>query len=200
MRTARGFTLIELIITATIFAMVAVLLGTLTSAGLRTWNQNRAQADAQENARTALAQVSKLIREATSADNGSYAIAAASNQSLTFFGDWDNNGSHDQIHLFLQGTQLKLGVIAPTGAPATYPAGNEVVRVLTNNVQNGATAVFSYYDENFTGSQAALIAPVNIPAIRIVHLKLIIDADTAQAPSALTLETSVSFRNLKDNL
>lgn len=200
LKSHQGFTLIEIIITSSILAAILTLVGTLASTGLRSWAQNRDQVEAQETGRTAFARVSKLIREAQPADNGSYTIAAASDQSLTFYADADNDGANEQVRIFLQGTQLKMGVIKPTGSPVTYPAGNATLQVLANNIRDGGNPIFTYFDGNFTGTEPALTTPIAIQNVRLVHVKITVDADTTKAPNALILETNMAFRNLKDNL
>lgn len=199
-QSGAGFTLLEVVITAGILAVIGTLVGTLASTGLRSWSQNQAQVEVQEKARTALTRITLLVREAQPADNGSYTIAAAAAQSLTFYADSDNDGGNEQIRIFLQGTDLMLGRIVPTGSPVTYPAGNETLEILVRDVRNGAGSIFAYYDGNFTGSQAPLTFPVTIQNIRLVHVTLTIDNDTNAPPSAITLETNMAFRNLKDNL
>jgi hypothetical protein len=72
--------------------------------------------------------------------------------------------------------------------------------VISSFIRNGANPIFTYFDKNFTGTQPALTQPVNLLNVRLVHLNLQVDVDPAQPPTPITLETSVSFRNLKDNL
>lgn len=199
-QSGAGFTLVEIIITASIFALVMTLLGTFAASGFRAWNQNREQVDAQESARAALARMTKLIRRATASDNGAYVIATAAAQTLTFYANVDADTSHEQVRFFLQGTDLKIGITQPVGQPATYPAANEAVSVLASGVRNGASPIFLYYDTNYTGSQSALTQPVNIQDVRLVNITLSIDPDLTQPPTAINLQTSVSFRNLKNNL
>ncbi|MEK7631795.1 MAG: prepilin-type N-terminal cleavage/methylation domain-containing protein [Patescibacteria group bacterium] len=196
----KGFTLLEVVITASILAAVATLAATLASTGFQNWDRNREQVESQESARTALTRISKLIREAQPADNGSYTIAAAAAQTITFYADADNDGGHEQVRLFLQGTQLKMGIIKPAGSPVSYPVGNETVQTLVSGIQNGGAPVFTYYDGNFTGTQAPLTLPITIQNVRLVHIALIIDADPTKIPTAITVETNMAFRNLKDNL
>jgi prepilin-type N-terminal cleavage/methylation domain-containing protein len=201
MRIYKGFTLIELVITASIFAMVGTGLGVLAYTGFRSWDQNRAQVDAQENAREALTRVTKTVREAQPSNNGSYPIFDAEAQTLTIYADVDGDGNREQVRYFLSGTQLKQGTIKPVGTtPATYPAGNESVTVISNFIRNNADPIFTYFDKNFTGTQAALTQPVNLLNVRLVHINLMVDVDPSKPPTVITLETSVSFRNLKDNL
>jgi prepilin-type N-terminal cleavage/methylation domain-containing protein len=200
MRHNSGFTLVEVIITATIFAIVMTLLGVFAASGVRAWNQNRDQVEAQETARTALARITKIVREAQPSNNGSYPIAVAAAQSLTFYANTDTDIDREQVHIFLQGTNLMLGTIQPVGEPASYPAGNEAVTTLATGIRNGASAIFQYFDTSYTGSEPALTFPVALQDVRLVHISLVIDADSNQLPLPVTLETSISFRNLKDNL
>lgn len=195
-----GFTLLEVVITASILAAISTLVGVLASAGMRMWGQNQAQVEAQEKARTALTRITRLVREAKPADNGSYTIAGASAQSLSFFADADNDSDSEQIRIFLQGTDLMIGTIEPSSSPVTYPAGNEVVQKLIGDVRNGTDPIFAFYDSSYTGTQAALTFPVTIQDIRLVHVTLVIDADLNNVPTPITLETKMAFRNLKDNL
>jgi prepilin-type N-terminal cleavage/methylation domain-containing protein len=201
-RTAsiKGFTLIELLITASIIATIGTLLGVFATSGFRAWSQNREQVEAQENARVAMARMTKLIRRASTSENGAYAIATAAAQTLTFYANVDSDTSREQVRFFLQGTDLKIGITQPVGQPATYPAGNEVASVLVSGVRNGVSPIFLYYDTNYTGTQVALAQPVNIQDVRLVHITLSIDVDPTKAPTAIDLQTSVSFRNLKNNL
>ncbi len=200
MHRPSGFTLVEVIVTASIFAIVATMLGTFAAFGLRTWNQNREQVDAQEQARTALARITRLVREAQPSNNGSYPIAAAAAQSLTFYANADADADREQVRFFLQGSDLKLGFIQPVGQPASYPAGSEAVSTLVTGVRNGAAPIFQYFDTSYTGSEAALTFPVTLQDVRLVTVLLSIDADPSQTPAAIDLQTSVAFRNLKDNL
>ncbi len=195
-----GFTLVEMLITAGLLALIGTLLGVFASSGFRAWSQNREQVDAQEGARAALARMTKLIRKATASENGGYALATTAAQTLSFYANVDTDASREQVRFFLDGTNVKVGITQPVGQPATYPAASETASVLVSGVQNGASPVFQYYDTNYTGSQAALAQPVNVQDVRLVHITLAIDADPSKPPTAIDLQTSVSFRNLKNNL
>ena len=195
-----GFTLIEVLVTAGILAIVGTLLGVFTVSGLKEWDRSRSQVEAQESARAALARMTKIIREVKNSDNGSYPLAAATAQSLTVFANVDSDNDQEQIRFFLENSQMKIGIIEPTGSPATYPAGNEAISILASNIRNGANQIFSYYDKNYTSNEAALSIPVNLLNVRLVKINLSIDFNPNLPPLPIEMQTSVTFRNLKDNL
>ncbi|RJO59237.1 type II secretion system protein [Candidatus Parcubacteria bacterium] len=199
-KSGAGFTLVEVIITAGILGIVGTLLGVFATTGFREWDRNRAQVEAQEASRQALARMTKIIREAQPSNNGSYPILAAAAQSLTVYANVDADLDREQVRLFLDNGQIKIGIINPTGSPATYPTGNEQIQALASFVQNGANPVFAYYDKNYSGSQAALSFPVNLQDVRLVKITLTIDYDPNQPPTPIEMQSSIVFRNLKDNL
>jgi hypothetical protein len=71
---------------------------------------------------------------------------------------------------------------------------------MVHNITNGNSGIFSYYDSSYDGTTAALTTPVTISAIRLVKVSLVIDADPGKSPTAVTITTQTSIRNLKDNL
>lgn len=145
-----------------------------------------------------------MVREARSASPsgiGAYPIAEAGTQSFAFYSDIDNDGIQERVRYFLSATDLKKGVIEPTGSPLQYnPASEQVTTLLARNVQNGAQPVFTYYDTNYDGTTAPLSQPVTTATIRLVKISIVIDADPNREPAPKTFTSQVSLRNLKDNL
>ncbi len=195
-QSSAGFTLLEVVISLTLVVTVFVI---VVSAVVSAFRDNRAQQStlaATDHAQQIVRSTVSLIRQAESSPTGAYPIIAATNSSLTFY--TANGNAVQQARLFLNGTWLQLGRIQPVGSPATYPANQEVVTTVLTGVQNGAQALFQYYDKNYTGSQAALnpIVPANI---RLVRLTVIYDDNPAAPPAASTIELQAQLRNLKDN-
>ncbi len=86
----------------------------------------------------------------------------------------------------------------PGGNPLSY-SGAETVVVLAYNMTNQSLnlPVFLYYDQNFSGTEAALVQPVSVTAIRLVKIQLELEKNPTASPVPLHAETTVLIRNLK---
>lgn len=154
-----------------------------------------------QDAKSVLRIMVKETRSAAPSSVGAYPIAEAGTQSFAFYSDIDNDGIQERVRYFLSASDLKKGVIKPSGSPLQYnPASEQVTTLLARNVSNGATPVFTYYDTNYDGATAPLSQPVTMSDIRLVKISIIIDADPNREPVAKTFTSQVSLRNLKDNL
>jgi prepilin-type N-terminal cleavage/methylation domain-containing protein len=152
--SSQGFTLIELLvvmIAAGILAtaMLGLYLGVVRSAadtGNRIINQ--------DDARTAVNQIGRYIRMATSSafnqTSISDAIALAQPQELVFYADIDGDSIPDKVRYYVSGLSLKMATVAPdmTTNPPSYPAYTTDGVVMLNGMRNGAAAIFTYYETN----------------------------------------------------
>lgn len=198
--TQRGFTVLQLVIWIGIASMVAVA---ALNVQRSVWSLNRIASNSitsQADARKAFKIMSAEIRSLSPSSLGAYPIEAASSNSITFFADIDNDNIKERVRYYVSGTNLRRGIVEPTGSPLTYNSGNEVSTTLVQYLSNGATPYFSYYDSSYTGSSAALSSPINLTAVRLVKIQLIIDKNAASAPVPITMTTQISLRNIKDNL
>ena len=154
-----------------------------------------------QDARAVLRTMACEIRTASPSNLGTYPVATASPQTFTFYSDIDDDGLKERVRYFLDGVDLKKGIVKPSGNPLMYdPASETVVAVLVHNVRNDAQNIFDYYDTNYDGTTDPLPEPIDIISARLVKITIIIDADPNRAPSAKTFTSQVSMRNLKDNL
>jgi len=193
-----GFALLETLFGLSIFILVAVALalfgrniwiyGSFISTGL---------GDTHE-VRTLLKRMSAEIRTASTAETGAYVINSASSSGFTFYSDIDDDGITERVRYFVENTDLKKGVLEPSGSPFSYNPVNEVVTIPLSGVTT--SAVFSYYDENYDGTSAPLSSPISIPLVRLVKIAVSVDKDPNRAPTARVFSTQISIRNLKDNL
>lgn len=189
--TKRGFSLIEIILALTIFSLLLI---TLVSFEAGIFRQNvfyQGSLATNQSVRLALKQMVAALRAAGPSDGGAYPIAAASARAITFYSDLDKNGSRERVRYFLDGTELKRGVIESGGMPPVYNPAAEQYRVLVSNLSDPNQLIFTYYDRNYTGTSTALSYPVYLPAIRLVKISLKLN---------LTYSTRVMIRSLKDNL
>lgn len=194
----QGFTLVEIITTLFITGVLSVALSALFVWGMRLWGASDEQARAIEQIRKGYEQTVKEIREMQTASNGAYPIERADAVELIFYVNTDADDERERVRLTLLNETLQKGVIQPVGTPATYPPGTETVTTIAKYVRN--TAVFSYYDQSYTGSQNPLSSPVNANLVRLVRISLSIDANPQTPPGAFDLSTNITLRNLKQNL
>lgn len=194
-----GFTLVEILVAMGIFVFLAAATVTLFLSSWRyngiIWEQLKTQ---NEGRKTSQDFVNEL-RTASPSSIGAYPIEAASGTAITFYSNIDTDSLRERIHYFLSGRNLKRGVIKPTGNPLTYNLLNEVVTDVAHDVANTSTAIFYYYDGNYSGSEAPLSSPVNVTKIRMVKMTLQLDEDPHLTPVPFFIESKGLLRNLKDN-
>ena len=195
-----GFTLVEILVAIFIITLIGIA---IINFQIDIFSLNKTSSenlDAQTDARNTLKTVSAELRSMAPSNNGSYAIALAATSSITFYVDIDNDNLKEQVRYFQDSTNLKKGIIKPSGIPLTYNPASEEITNLINNLANGSSPIFYYFDKNYDGTSSPLEIPVNIPSVRLVKINIIIDKDSNQAPGVITVTTQVSLRNLKDNL
>ena len=199
-KRSAGITILEMIIVLGIFGVVLTITTTYFWMSLRAQNRSVKHIVAQSNARRALTNMAGEIRSNMYSDAGSYPIEVAEGQSLTLYTNVDDDVNAEKVRYFIDGTDLRRGVIEPTGQPPSYPTGNEEVNTLASYVANGANDLFTYYDRDYEGTTSPLPSPVNKSNVRLIRINLIIDVDSNTPPDPITVTTEAQLRNLKDNL
>ncbi len=91
------------------------------------------------------------------------------------------------------GTELKKGVIEPTGTPVQYPSAQEKISLLTSYVRN-SPPIFEYFDAN--GNKITEI-PARLIDTKLMKVYLVINVYPNRPPNEFGLESSVQLRNLK---
>ena len=154
LRGSHGFTLIELLVVMLIVGIVAGGMLSLYYGVMRSFADTGNRIVNQDDARTAVNQISRYLRMASSSASNltsvSDAIALASPQELVFYADINGNGKSDKVRYYLSGTSMKMATVAPntSTSPATYPGYTTDGVVVMNGIQNGATPIFTYYQMN----------------------------------------------------
>jgi prepilin-type N-terminal cleavage/methylation domain-containing protein len=198
-RTQSGFTLLELIIAASI-ATIAIAVVTSLAIDVTGFSVSLGNRIEQEQELAPfLRLIVSEIRSIGPAENGAYHIAQAEDQSFTFFGDVDNDGTFEQVRYFLDGTVLRKGVIEPTQTqPVTYPPASETVSDVVTGLVAGT--VFTYFDEGYPPIVTPLPNPVQVTDVRLVTITLTVDKDPAVEPGPSTLSVSATIRNLRGDI
>ena len=199
-----GFTLVELLVVIVLAGLIAAAVFGFLFSLTNVFNSQEARIQNQDDARTAINQVSRYIRMATSsADNQtsqSNSIANASPQDLEFYCDLDGDGIAEKARYYLSGTTLKMQSVDPnwvlTPTPHwTYPAYTIDGIVVQNAVLNGSGPVFRYY-KNVSGSMVEFTP--NTAALRqlvvTVGISVTVNEKPKLAKGNVQLATNVEIR------
>jgi prepilin-type N-terminal cleavage/methylation domain-containing protein len=190
----KGFTLIEVIISIGILSGIILVLSIFSfdifDFGIFLGENVIAQQEIQLTMRNMVAE----MRGMSQSVNGAYPVESASQNAIVFFSDRDGDGLAERIRYYLDGSTLNRGVIKPTGNPLTYSVEESITEAVHNIYSAGN--IFSYYDLNYSGTQAELSFPVNIPAIRLVKINLTVDPNPGDISSRVNFTNSINVRNL----
>jgi len=93
-----------------------------------------------------------------------------------------------------QDSQLKKGVINPTGQPPSYPSDQEEVWTLTSYVRN-TPPIFKYFDQQ--GNEITEL-PTRLVDTKLMEVYLIVNINPNRSPQDFELRSAVQLRNLKD--
>lgn len=201
LKNKKGFTLVETLISIAIIVVIGLALTTFERDIFFLNNSLQGNLSAQIGARRVLRTVIRELRGASPSSLGAYTINQAGTSTLIFYTNIDEDTLKERVRYFLQGGELRRGVIKPTGNPLAYNSANESVEVIIRDVINSSTTpIFDYFDSYFTGTSSPLMQPVDTLAVRLIRVTVIIDKDTNRPPGAITVTSMGTLRNLKDNL
>jgi type II secretory pathway pseudopilin PulG len=197
-----GFTLLETIIVLGIFIFVSSVVMTFIVLDLKAHRFALEQNEAIRHAQKGIQLMVKEIREASTGDNGDYPINSADDQTFIFYGDIDQDEAVERVRYFLDGTELKKGIIEPSGWPIEYSLADEVVKTISKYVRNGDEPIFYYYNGDWPGDTInnPMTTPADVDQIKLIKMHLKINFNPQIAPDDFELETYAQIRNLKDNL
>lgn len=196
----RGTSLVEVTVVVGITAIVTLGAASFIILSFRNQRVIDDQLFGQKEARRIVSEIVNTVRTAEQSSIGSYPIAEATTSSLTVYTNIDKDSLRERVRYWLLGTELKKGVLKPSGNPLSY-TGTEQVTTIAHNVQNNAqgTATFEYFDESYAGSGVGMSSPVTIPSIRMVKIVIEIERDASVSPVPLKVESLTQIRNLKEN-
>ena len=190
----KGFTLIEVVVLMTGLVLVITAIVSSLRYVYRAQRFAFDQADAMRSARLGIEKMVQDFREASYADDGAFPIVSMATSSISFYSDYDDDNKLEKLRYFIDGTDLKKGIIESSGSPLTYSAGDEVLSVISTNVRNNSTdtAMFTYYDKS-----GALMSDYNdIANVAFVTVRLIVNLHPERGPEDFELRSSASLRNV----
>jgi len=191
MNDKKGFTLIELMIALSIMVIIFIIGSEFIVKSFKSLTFTSEQDTAIQNARKIMEKVTKEIRECANSERGDYPISEIGDQTLTFYGDVDNDGSAERIHYFVQDS-IFIKEATKAGTDKEYNSAIST-STIAEYVNNQSIPIFTYFDSN--NATTTLINNV-----RMIKVKLRLNVTPWRAPDDYDLETNIELRNLKDNL
>lgn len=191
----KGFTLVEVIVSIGIFALMMGAISALFITLYRSQKNDIALIERTRLAGFALEKMSDEIRRANRAENGNFHLAITGGQNIVFYSDIDADGLTEKIAYELEGTNINRTVVEPGTNFLYQEAGVETV--LCAGVRNGSNPIFLYYDEDYTGNEEPMSSPVDNVAVRVVGISLDVNTDNSGLATPFHLGTKVQIRNLK---
>ena len=151
----KAFTLVETIVVIGLFTILALGLNTLFIHIFKTSQNNLSTMDNIDHVDSIVMTFNQEIRSATIGTDGSFPFNQANDTSLIFFSNYRQaSNTVAEIHYYLANNIL-------------YKNGT----ALLENVPND-NPLFSYYDQNYTGSSTPLTQPIDVSQIKYVTLNL----------------------------
>lgn len=196
----KGFTLLEGLVAMGIFLLLIVPITGFLINGFRyntvIWEQLKTQNDG----RRALRETVDVLRKVETSSLGGFPIVSAGSYDLTVYSNVDTDSYREKVRFWLDGTTLKKNIVKPSGSPLSY-AGVGTTIEIAHDVVNIAKnmPLFTFYDENYTGTESALTSPISVTAVRLIKIDLEIEKDATKTPVPLRVESMVQIRNLKIN-
>jgi hypothetical protein len=204
-RHREGFTLIEIVLVVAMTAGVVFVVASFRSNLDMMENLLNQKLQSRQDIDQSMQIMTTEIRSAGPSSLGAYAIESASTSSFAFFSDTDKDGVYERVRYFVATTTgatttIKRGIVKPTGNPLVYATSSETVTTaIVNVIRPSSTPVFSYFDANYTGSEAALASPVDATRIRLVKVNIYADINPSTAPIPTLFSTMINIRNLRTN-
>lgn len=194
-----GFTLLEMIIVFGLFAVVTVVIGIFSADISSLGGFVQKNLENQQDLEQVFQLIVTEIRSMAPSGTGAYPIGSASTSSLSFYVDYDKDNIVERIRYFVATSTVERGVIEPTGSPAVYATSSEVMKTVVRNVVATSTPLFRYYDANYTGAQAPLVPPIDIPSIRLIKVFVLADTNPGVTPEPTAYLRTITIRNLRNN-
>jgi len=199
----RGFTLIEIIITISIFLAIMFFVSALTNDIFLNSNKSLLSMDNIDQARIISSAFANEIRSATIGNNGSYPLNKADQFEIIFYSNFgsENPLISNRIRYYISENNLCKGTIIPSGNPLDYELSSESVSVIQSDLQNQENPLFYYYSGEYDGSSEPLENPVNINDVRFIKINLIVPNRSSEEDcGTFSVSSGATIRSVKSNL
>ena len=187
-----GFTLVETIVVVGLTAFMMVVLGQLIRYFYQTNAYVLEQSKAVDSARRSIENAMSDVRQASYGADGSYPLLSAGTSTITFYANIVPGSAVEKVRYYISGSTLYRGVTEPAGNPPSYAGQPETNTLVVDNIRNGTTSLFRYFDANGT----ELTPPINISEVASIRATVLTDVNPERAPNVYTLSGAATLRNL----
>jgi len=200
--TTNGFTILEVIISTAIVSVLVAAVYLLQNFVLDQQQITMNSYVSVDYANSAMQTIVRDLRNARFGDDGSFILQTANDQELVFFSDVDFDQVTEKVHYFLDGNELKRGIIKPSSYPITYPQSEEKIKVINSDIRNANQPVFYFYNGDWPKDTTNNPLPTNqrLSQTRLIKISLIVNSSPNQQNTNYQLDSFVQLRTLKDNL
>lgn len=148
---------------------------------------------------SSLKNFSRYLREACQSSTGEYLIHFANDFELVFFSNIDDDLAIERVRIFLENTQLKMGIAEAGGFPATYPENDQEVRIIGTGIVNTVEQpIFYYYNRDYPQDQ------INNPLqgeffpqeIGLIQMDVYANIEPGHTPENMRMQTFIRPRNI----
>jgi prepilin-type N-terminal cleavage/methylation domain-containing protein len=200
-RPQRGFTLVELLMAIALASIFSLALYGFFFAGIDAMRTHESQAKAQSSGRTAIDRFAREARQAVSPDDGlTPPIISVTPTSAEFYYDPSRSASSitprpQRVRYSVVSGQLVRERATPIGSVPPFAYGGYGAKeVLIDNLQNGATPVFSAVTEKGVAMASTVSGP-QARDIAQISVRLFVGQKTGNTATTLELSTDVGLRN-----
>jgi prepilin-type N-terminal cleavage/methylation domain-containing protein len=194
-----GFTLVEILVSISIFSVLIILIALMFSNVFTGSKQQLLAVDNIEQSRLVTSQFLNEMRNATTGVDGSYALGQAGDSQIIFYAKTKGTNTVNRVRYYLSAGKLYKGIVVPTGNPLAYNLASESVKIAQNDVTNAT--IFAYYDDTYSGTQNPLSQPININSVKFIKINMTVKTQVKDNSNAtFTVSEGVAIRGLKTNL
>lgn len=197
-RLRRGFSLLELVLVIGIFGGLTVIISSFGEQVQLMSNLINQNLQVEQELSETFKVIVTEIRSMGPSSAGAYPIVAASTSSLAFYSDIDQDGTFELVRYFFATSTFERGIVEPTGVPPIYATSSEIVKTAVRNVLF-ASSSFQYFGSGYTGVEAPLASPIDLPQVRVVRITVTADINPKVAPKPTTFTNTITVRNLRSN-
>jgi len=142
------------------------------------------------------------LREARDGENGAYPIEVAADNEVIFYSDVDNDQKTERVRYYLDGNNLRRGLVEPTGDPAGYNLAEENVKLVSDKLVAGGEPLLTYYNKDYPGDTVnnPLSLANRLLNTRVIRIHVEVGLSSEFIAKNFNWDSMVQLRNLANKI